>query len=122
MIELFEGCHWAEEQYVWVGQLDNWKNLMDIANAMRFGFAKYRLPKPGVEIDVEQAQSYVDHIEKEWQREAEHRTLMVDPWKGAPKLTQLPQLAQEYLSGVFESRTPRIVEPEGFDSDLEIGF
>lgn len=95
-----EPREYSDIQYLQIGMLRNWNFLLDIHNAMRYGFIQYRLPKPGKPIDPGQAEAHIEHIGKEWKEESLRR----DPghrWTGAPPLTKMPLNAKLYLHSVL---------------------
>jgi hypothetical protein len=90
---------YPEEQYVQIGALEPWKLMLDIHNAILYGFVEDRLPEPGRAIDIAEAEAHVEHMEAEWEREAQGR----DPsglWTGAPPLSAMPLNAKLYLHSV----------------------
>ena len=89
--------HWTSDEYYRVGQWENWKNLLDICNAIRYGFDACRLPKPGEPINVQEAEKRIKQIEWEWQKEANKR----DAGKKAPKFTELNINAKCYLHTIL---------------------
>ncbi len=91
---------YPEQQYREIGALEAWNTLLDIHNSMVYGFVQNRLPEPGREIDVAEAEDHVANVEKEWDAEAKGR----DPakqWSGSPPFTQMPINAKLYLHSVL---------------------
>ncbi len=125
-----ERREYSDFQYRQIGMLSNWHALLDIHNALRYGFIQYRLPKPGKSIDTEEAEAHVVRIEKEWKEESLRR----DPgqqWTGAPPLSRIPIDAKLYLHSILnkerindwrvpdEAREPQ-ADDSFFDFDLMI--
>ena len=106
MVQTQEKEYWTERAYVLRGQLENWNNLLDMANAIRYGFAQYRLPKPGQAIDVVEAKERAEHIEKRWEIEGTGRRDDSVEEK-SPAFAQLPIEAQCYLASVLSRAEPK---------------
>jgi hypothetical protein len=99
-----ERREYSDFQYRQIGMLGNWHALLDIHNAVRYGFLQYRFPKPGKPIDTEEAEAHIVRIEKEWREESLRR----DPgqqWTGAPPLTKIPLDAKLYLHSVLNKES-----------------
>ncbi len=91
---------YTDEQYQYIGMLDSWTILLDIHNALRYGFAQYRLPEPGRSIDIEEAEDHVKRIEREWRAEKLKRDFS-NEWAGAPPFSTMSINAKLYLHSVL---------------------
>lgn len=91
---------YPEEQYRQIGMVESWGILLDIHNALQYGFIQNRLPEPGRPIDAEETEAHVFNIEKEWREEKERRDSS-DNWAGAPKFSRMPQQAKFYLHSIL---------------------
>lgn len=87
---------YTDLQYREIGMLDCWHTLLDIHNAVMYGFVDNRLPEPGRPIDVDDAEIHVYHVEKEWEAEKLKRDFS-NEWTGAPSFTNMPLNAKLYL-------------------------
>jgi hypothetical protein len=88
-------------QYTNIGALVPWTILLDIHNAILYGFAQYRWPEPGRSIDIEVAEKHVAKIEQEWRFEA-HMQDLDQEWTGAPPLSTMSKEAKLYLHSVLQ--------------------
>ena len=94
-------------EYVSVNQWENWVNLLDMANAVRYGFSQYRLPKPGQPIDIQESIKRVERIDEEWAYE--HRTRGKIFEKPCPDFSSCSIEAQCYLHSILDkSREPEM--------------
>jgi hypothetical protein len=91
---------YSDYQYREIGALVPWNILLDIHNAMVYGFAQNRLPEPGRAIDIYEAEAHVANIEKEWQAE-KHKRDFSNEWTGAPPLSRMPVNGKLYLHSVL---------------------
>lgn len=91
---------YSEEQYQQIGMVESWGILLDIHNALYYGFVNNRLPEPGRPIDVKETEDHIHNIEKEWREEKERRDPS-DNWAGAPQFTKMPMEAKLYLHSVL---------------------
>ena len=91
---------YTKDSYIAIGQWDNWCNLLDMANAVRYGFTQYRLPKPGQPIDVQDAEKRVKHIEEEWAWECGRRGGEFE--RPSPDFSSLSIEAKCYLHSILE--------------------
>ncbi len=91
---------YSDNQYREIGMLDCWYALLDIHNAVVYGFAQNRLPEPGRKIDVAEAEVHIYHVEKEWEAEKLKRDFS-NEWTGAPSFTRMPLNAKLYLHTVL---------------------
>jgi hypothetical protein len=91
---------YQDNQYTRIGALVPWTILLDIHNAIRYGFTQYRLPEPGRTIDIKEAERHVAQIEREWRIEAEARDIKHE-WTGAPPFSKLPTETKLYLHSVL---------------------
>ncbi len=80
--------------------LECWHTLLDIHNALVYGFIQNRMPEPGRTIDIEDANIHVYHIEKEWEAEKLKRDFS-NEWSGAPPFSRMPSNAKLYLHTVL---------------------
>lgn len=102
----------TEHQYRQMRMLSAWATLLDIHNAIVYGFVQYRLPEPGKPIDVAEAEAHVAHIEKEWEAESQRRDLD-HQWTGAPPFSKMPLNAKLYLHSVLlEVRSGELGSPK----------
>jgi hypothetical protein len=92
---------YSDNQYREIGMLDSWHTLLDIHNAVMYGFVNNRLPEPGRPIEVKEAETHVQHIEKEWEAEKLKRDFS-NEWTGAPPFTRMPVNAKLYLHTVLQ--------------------
>ncbi len=92
---------YSDNQYREIGMLECWHILLDIHNAVLYGFSENRLPEPGRPIDVKEAETHVQRIEKEWEAEKLKRDFS-NEWAGAPTLTRMPQNTKLYLHSVLQ--------------------
>jgi len=99
-MSIYEPRLYTDEGYLSIGMLDCWHILLDINNAVLNGFAENRLPEPGREIDVSEAEAHIANIEKEWEAEKVKRDFS-NEWTGAPPFTRMPQQAKLYLHMVL---------------------
>ena len=91
---------YTDEQYRQSGVLGDWNTLLDIYNAVHYGYAQYRLPTPGKPIDVAEAETHIAKVEREWEAERQKR----DPtqqWTGAPPFLTMPLNAKLFLHSVL---------------------
>ena len=109
---------YTDEQYEYIGMLESWTILLDIHNAVQYGFAENRLPEPGRTIDVEEAEKHVRNIEKEWSLEANKRDLD-NVWTGAPPFSRMPVNAKLYLHSVLRDAWKTALAR---DKDIEQAF
>ena len=91
---------YTDEQYQYIGMLECWTILLDIHNALQYGFVQCRLPEPGRSIDVEEAEDHVNHIEREWRAEKLKRDFS-NEWAGSPPLSNMSTNAKLYLHTVL---------------------
>ena len=92
---------YSEEQYHQIGMFESWNILLDIHNAVMYGFIETRLPEPGRPIDIKETEDHIANIEKEWREEKERR----DPsntWSGAPQFSKMPIEAKLYLHSILQ--------------------
>jgi|WetSurMetagenome_2_1015567.scaffolds.fasta_scaffold821761_2 hypothetical protein len=92
---------YPEWQYREIGAFRAWNILLDIHNAVLYGFAGNRLPEPGKSINVAEAEAHVVNIQKEWEAEARGRDLSHE-WTGSPPFTSMPQNAKLYLHEILQ--------------------
>ncbi len=92
---------WGEDQYARIGQLRNYKNLLDMTNAIRYDYAQYRLPKPGKEIKVKSAEEQVKQVEDEWRKESINRN-PGNNFYPSPEFTALNKETKCYLHAILE--------------------
>ncbi len=92
---------YSDNQYREIGMLECWHTLLDIHNAVVYGFAENRLPEPGRPIEVKEAETHIQRIEKEWEAEKLKRDFS-NEWTGAPALTGMPKNAKLYLHSVLQ--------------------
>ena len=85
----------SDDYYKSQGQYKNWMTLLDMCNAMRYGYTKYRLPEIGKKIDIKAAERRMETIEREWQRELDTRTQKV--YRTVPRFTRLSDANKMYL-------------------------
>jgi hypothetical protein len=91
---------YSDQQYREIGALEAWHILLDIHNAVLYGFTQCRMPEPGRSIDIAEAEDHVVNIEKEWLAEKVKRDFS-NEWTGAPPFTKMPQNAKLYLHSVL---------------------
>lgn len=96
-----------QPSYDAIGAWGAWNLLVEAANALEFGFAKYRLPTPGKPISVDAALADVQRIQNGWQKEANIRDRGGN-YSGAPHLTELPLNAQFWLHERLEEERRHI--------------
>jgi hypothetical protein len=92
---------YRDYQYREIGALEPWNVLLDIHNAIVYGFSQYRLPEPGRLIDIEESESHVLNIQSEWEAEAKKRDLDHN-WTGSPPFSNLSTNAKLYLHSVLK--------------------
>ncbi len=102
---------YSDQQYIEIGALEMWKTLLDIHNAVVYGFAQNRLPQPGRPIDVKEAENHIAHVEEEWQAEKVKRDFSLE-WTGAPPFTKMPQNAKLYLHSVLRDEWQKSEEKQ----------
>ena len=95
-MNLIEPRVYSEYEYLQIHALELWEILLDIHNAVLYGFAHNRLAEPGKPINVTEAEEHILNIQHEWDQEARVRDLDHE-WTGAPPLTSLPDNAKQYL-------------------------
>jgi hypothetical protein len=100
MVNHIERRVYSDHQYIDIGALDAWHILLDIHNALVYGFIDNRLPEPGRSIDVTEAEEHVANVEKEWQSEKMRRDFSND-WTGSPPFSTMPVNAKLYLHSVL---------------------
>ena len=88
-------------------QLAQWKGLLDIDNAIAFGFAKNRMAMPGEIVKRDDVLQHMEHMEHEWEKEACIRT---GSKAHSPKFTTMTIRAQEYLHSIMLSISDRTQE------------
>lgn len=91
---------YTDEGYQSLGMLGCWTILLDISNALRYGFEQNRLPEPGAAIDITEAENHISNIEKEWAAEKAKRDFS-NQWAAAPPFSSMPQNAKLYLHSVL---------------------
>ncbi len=91
---------YSDFQYREIGALVPWHILLDIHNAVLYGFSQCRLPEPGRPIDVDEAEAHIVNIEKEWLAEKTKRDFS-NEWTGAPPFTKMSKNAKLYLHTVL---------------------
>jgi hypothetical protein len=91
---------YSDYQYREIGALVPWYILLDIHNAIAYGFVRNRLPEPGRSIDVAKAEAHIENIEREWQAEKLKRDFS-NEWTGAPPFSALPLNAKLYLHTIL---------------------
>lgn len=101
-MKLQEPTHWNQAEYDRYGQWNNWLNLLDIANGIRYGFHQYRLPKPGQPVVVSTARDRCKNIETEWARE-QHTRDFPKSFAQTPTITDCSTETQCYLHTVLKS-------------------
>ena len=77
-----------------------WEILLDIHNAIAYGFIQNRLPAPGRPISIQEAENHMVNIEKEWLSEKLKRDFS-NEWTGAPPFTSMDINAKLYLHSVL---------------------
>ncbi len=92
---------YSERQYRELGTFRAWNILLDIHNAVVYGFEKNRMPEPGKDISVAEAEAHVTNIQKEWELEAKGRDLGLE-WSGSPPFTKMSQNAKLYLHEILK--------------------
>jgi hypothetical protein len=97
-----EPREYSDIQYREIGVLGHWNILLDIHNALVYGFVQNRLPEPGRSIDVAEAEAHVASIEKEWEAERLRRN-STQQWTGAPPFSVMPVNAKLYLHSVLRN-------------------
>jgi hypothetical protein len=101
---------YSDQQYIEIGALEPWKILLDIHNAVVYGFVQNRLPEPGRPIDTAEAEDHIANVEKEWLAEKVKRDFSHE-WTGAPPFTKMSQNAKLYLHSVlhdeWQNNTPQ---------------
>jgi len=103
---------YSEQQYNEIGALEAWNILLDIHNAILYGFVQYRLPEPGRAIDTARADAHVHNIEREWLSEKLKRDFS-NEWSGAPPLSEMPPNARYYLHSVLTDAWKNVRESPG---------
>ncbi len=103
---------YSDRQYIEIGALEAWHILLDIHNAVLYGYAENRLPEPGRPIDTAEAEQHVVNIEREWRSEKIKRDFSND-WSGAPPLTQMPLNARLYLHSVLRDEWNKHISSAG---------
>ncbi len=91
---------YTDLQYRQIGELGAWHTLLDIHNAVLYGFINCRLPQPGRSVDVAEAEAHIASIEREWEAESLRRDT-THQWSGAPPLSNMPLNAKLYLHSVL---------------------
>jgi hypothetical protein len=91
---------YSDEQYHEIGAMGAWNILLDIHNAVAYGFVQNRLPEPGRSISLQDAENHVANIEKEWLSEKLKRDFS-NEWTGAPPFTSMNMNAKLYLHSVL---------------------
>jgi hypothetical protein len=91
---------YSDNQYQEIAMMDCWYTLLDIHNAVQYGFVDNRLAEPGRTIDTQDAEIHVAHVENEWEAEKQKRDFS-NEWTGAPPLTKMPLNAKLYLHTVL---------------------
>jgi hypothetical protein len=97
---------YTDEGYKFIGMFESWNILLDIHNAVMYGFADCRLPEPGKEIDVNEAEAHVANIEREWVAEKMKRDFCND-WTGGPPFSTMPLNTKLYLSSTLRDAWKR---------------
>lgn len=92
---------YRDYQYREIGALEPWNVLLDIHNAIVYGFSQYRLPEPGRQIDMEESEAHVLNIQSEWAAEANKRDLDHN-WTGSPPFSNMSTNAKLYLHSVLK--------------------
>jgi hypothetical protein len=92
---------YRDQQYQEIGALESWSILLDIHNALVYGFIECRLPEPGRPISVSEAEKHISSIELEWQAEARKRDLD-NEWSGSPPISRMPLEAKLYLHSILQ--------------------
>jgi len=105
---------YSDYQYREIGVLGLWNTLLDIHNAVLYGFVQNRLPEPGQAIDLAEAEEHVANVEKEWQAEKQKRDFS-NEWTGAPPLSSMPVNAKLYLHSVLRDyQRNSLIDPKSF--------
>jgi hypothetical protein len=99
-VKHIENRVYSDHQYVEIGAMGAWNILLDIHNAVVYGFSQYRLPEPGRPIDVAEAEKHVANVEREWLSEKLKRDFS-NEWTGAPPFTTMAPEAKLYLHSVL---------------------
>ena len=95
---------YTKDSYIAIGQWDNWCNLLDMANAVRYGFTQYRLPKPGKAIDIQEADERVKRIDREWAAEHAVRGKVFE--KPCPDFSACSMEEKCYLHSILDLPVP----------------
>ncbi len=97
---------YTDEGYKFIGMFESWNILLDIHNAVLYGYTDCRMPEPGRDIDVNEAEDHVANIEKEWEAEKAKRDFCND-WTGSPPFTSMPLNTKLYLHSILRDAWKR---------------
>ena len=92
---------YTDAHYDYIGQLNNWSNLCDFFYAVQGGYSQYYQPSPMLRISEDEAESYAEKMQFEWEEERRHRSDNPD-YDGAPNLVGLPLEQKLYLRSVLK--------------------
>ncbi len=108
---------YSDQQYQEIGAMGAWNILLDIHNAIAYGFIGCRLPEPGRPIDIAEAEAHVANIEKEWTAEKLKRDFS-NEWSGSPNFSAMPKDAKLYLHSVLVDEWKHNMSPREVNDPL----
>lgn len=82
-------------------QMAKWRVLLDTANAIEFGFARYRFAPPGELVSVKKATGDVERMQLEWSKEWTTRDRQ-HKYTGTPAFSGMPIDAQLYMHATIK--------------------
>jgi hypothetical protein len=115
MTKIFDSRGWKDSEYEAKGQLENFRVLMEVANAIRYGRTGSIRADPRVIVNAEEAEARMRLIEEEWTVEWRGRG---KPWESpCPKFTALPLNAKLYLHSRLKPNQSPTVKSEPIPMD-----